>query len=299
MTKNRRLWAMLAACLLIGCGAVPSKTYLKDTDVVVEPGIILSAETGQPVSFEELLADLKRVRLVYVGESHTDRSHHRIQLEIISGLSEAVGEIAVGMEMMDFTYQPVLDQWSNGQLGEDDFLQKVHWYANWRYPFALYRELLEYIQQHRIPLIGLNIPFHIPPKVRIGGLESLTDADRRYLPSEIDTTDAAHRAYVEPVFNQHSFHSRANFDYFYQAQCLWEETMAETIARMMPAGIMVVLAGNGHIVYKFGIPERAFRRNHLPYRTIYLASAGSDIELAFGDYIWVTPATDKPDPTAP
>jgi uncharacterized iron-regulated protein len=71
--------------------------------------------------------------------------------------------------------------------------------------------------------------------------------------------------------------------------------MAESIARNMPSGIMVVLAGNGHIVHKFGIPERAFRRNSLPYRTIYLATAGKDIELAFGDYIWVTPAAENTD----
>jgi uncharacterized iron-regulated protein len=290
MTKTKRCWALLAAAVLVGCGAAPKKTYLKDTDVVVEPGTIISAKTGQPISVEQLLADLKGVRLIYIGESHTDKSHHRIQLDIITGLFESAGEITVGMEMFDFTYQPVLDQWSSGQLGEDDFLQKVHWYANWRYPFALYRDILETIQQNRIPLVGLNIPFHIPPKVRIGGLENLTDADSPYVPQEIDTGNAAHRAYVEPVFNQHSFHSSANFDYFYEAQCLWEETMAETIARMMPAGTMVVLAGNGHIVRKFGIPERAFRRNSLPYRTIYLAGAGTDIELAFGDYIWVTPA---------
>jgi uncharacterized iron-regulated protein len=290
MTKTKRCWALLAAAALIGCSAAPKKTYLKDTDVVVEPGTVISAKTGHSISFEQLLVDLKGVRLVYIGESHTDRFHHRIQLDIITALLEAGTEITVGMEMFDFTYQPVLDQWSRGQLDEADFLEKVHWYANWRYPFALYRDILEAIQHNRIPLVGLNIPFHIPPKVRIGGLKSLTDADSPYLPKEIDTGNAAHRAYVEPVFNQHSFHSSANFDYFYEAQCLWEETMAETIARTMPlAGTMVVLAGNGHIVRKFGIPERAFRRNRLPYRTIYLAGTGTDIELAFGDYIWVTP----------
>jgi len=291
--KTKRFWTTLAAAVLIGCSSAPKKTYLKDTDVVVEPGTIISAETGQPVSFQQLLADLKGVRLVYIGESHTDQSHHRTQLDVITALFEAAGEVSVGMEMFDFTYQPVLDRWSSGELEEDELLEKVHWYANWRYPFSLYRDILKFIRQNRIPLVGLNIPLHIPPKVRIGGLENLTDADARYLPSEIDTGNAAHRAYVEPVFNQHAFHSDAKFDYFYQAQCLWEETMAETIARNMPAGIMVVLAGNGHIVRKFGIPERAFRRNSLPYRTIYLASAGKDIELADGDYIWVTPPPEK------
>lgn len=289
----KRVWAVLAAGVLIACSPAPRKTLLTDTHVLIEPGTILSATTGKPIRFEQLLAELKGVRLVYIGESHTDRTHHRIQLDIINGLYEATGEITVGMEMFDFTYQPVLDQWTRGDLDEDEFLAKVHWYANWRYPFELYREVLETVRDNRIPLVGLNIPFHIPPKVRIGGLDNLTDADRRYLPDEIDTSDEDHRAYVEPVFRRHSFRHGASFDYFYEAQCLWDETMAETIARAMPPGIMIVLAGNGHIVHKFGIPERAFRRNRLPYRTIYLAPAGNDISLSLGDYIWVTPASEK------
>lgn len=288
--RAKKVLAMLTAAALAGCAAAPVKTRLKDTDVYIEPGTIISAETGQPLGFEQLLAELGGVRLIYIGESHTDPAHHRAQLDVIAGLFETSGEVAVGMEMFDFTYQPVLDQWSAGQLDEDAFLEKAHWYANWRYPFELYRDILSYVRDNRIRLVGLNIPFHIPPKVRLGGLASLTDEDKRYLPAEIDTTDSAHRAFVEPVFNQHSFRRSANFEYFYEAQCLWEETMADTIARSMPAGAMVVLAGNGHIVEKFGIPERAFRRNSLPYRTIYLAGAGTEIELAFADYIWVTNA---------
>ena len=293
MIETKRICAMLLVGVLIGCSTGPKRAFLKDTDLYFDPGTIISGKTGQPLDFEELLADLGGVRIVYIGESHTDRSHHQTQLDIMAGLAKASGDIAVGMEMIDFTYQPVLDRWWNGELDEADFLEKVHWYANWRYPYGLYRELFEYIRQNRIPLIGLNIPFHIPPKVRIGGLENLTETDKRYVPSEIDTGDAAHRAYVEPVFRQHSFHSSAKFEYFYEAQCLWEETMAETIARKMPAGTMVVLAGNGHIVYKFGIPERAFRRNKLSYRTVYLAAAGSEIELSFADYIWITSAQEE------
>ena len=290
MKKTKRLCAALTMSALIGCTAGPTKTYLKDTEISFEPGTIISGKTGQPVSREELLADLQSVRIVYIGETHSDRSHHSTQLEIITDIFETGTQLAVGMEMFDITYQSVLDQWSRGEIDEAAFLEKVHWYANWRHPFGLYREILEFIQQNQIPLVGLNIPFHIPRKVGIGGLDNLTDADSRYVPQEIDKSDAAHRAYLEKIFQQHAFHGNRKFEYFYEVQCLWEETMAETIAREMPGGTLVVLAGNGHIVNKFGIPERAFRRNQLAYRTVYLAAAGSEIERSFGDYIWITAA---------
>jgi uncharacterized iron-regulated protein len=52
---------------------------------------------------------------------------------------------------------------------------------------------------------------------------------------------------------------------------------------------MVVLAGNGHIQFKYGIPDRAYNRTGASFRTIYLAPAGDVVELDIADYIWVTP----------
>ena len=65
--------------------------------------------------------------------------------------------------------------------------------------------------------------------------------------------------------------------------------MAEAVAQNMHGWNMVVLAGNGHIIQKFGVPNRAYARTHLPFRTIYLAPVGGKAELSYGDYVWVTP----------
>jgi hypothetical protein len=50
-----------------------------------------------------------------------------------------------------------------------------------------------------------------------------------------------------------------------------------------------VLAGNGHIQFKYGIPDRAFSRTDEAFRTIYPAPVGDVVELDIADYIWVTP----------
>jgi uncharacterized iron-regulated protein len=81
-----------------------------------------------------------------------------------------------------------------------------------------------------------------------------------------------------------------SFDYFYLVQCVWEEAMAETIAHHLGSDGMIVLAGNGHIIHKFGIPDRVYSRTKADFRTIYLASAGSQAELSYADYVWVTPS---------
>jgi uncharacterized iron-regulated protein len=195
----------------------------------------------------------------------------------------------VGMEMFDRSYQEVLDLWSAGVLDEETFLRKVHWYANWQFDFGLYRDILAFIKENRIKIVALNIPFYIPGRIRVGGIDNLPDTDKQYLPKEIDTSNVAHRNYVEQVFNQHHLRGNVKFDDFYMVQCVWDEIMAESIAADLGGNKIVVLAGNGHIQYKYGIPDRAFRRTNASFRTVYPVSAGKEIELGIADYLWVTP----------
>ena len=248
-------------------------------------GIIISGRTGAPVSWDEMTADLLTVRVVYVGEKHNLAAHHAVQLRVIRALHANDARLAVGMEMFDRSYQDALDQWSAGSLDEDAFLRRTHWYANWRFDFALYRDILQYVKSAHIRLVALNLPFNIPPKVRVGGIEHLSLFEKGFLPAQIDTTVFAHREFAQKIFGMHDFKTGVTFEDFYLAQCLWEEVMAESVAGLLGADRMVVLAGNGHIQFQYGIPERAFKRNGMPYRTIYQASTGEEPDRSIADYI--------------
>jgi uncharacterized iron-regulated protein len=273
----------------LGCTMKTNKLIIKDTSQSFEEDTIISAQTGSSVTFEEFLQDISKHKIIYVGEKHANRVHHKIQLKIIQSVFQNHRNMAIGMEMFDHSYQDVLDLWSAGKLDKETFLRKVHWYANWRYDFSLYKDTLEFIKENRIKLVALNVPFHIPPKIRVGGVENLADDEKEYLPKEIDTSNAAHKKYIKGVFGQHHFKGRVVFDDFYMAQCVWDEIMAESIALNLKDDTMVVLVGNGHIRFKYGIPDRTFRRTGVSFRTIYLAEVGEEVELELADYIWVTP----------
>jgi uncharacterized iron-regulated protein len=272
------------------CAVAPiKKLRIQYTDQSFEEGEIISTRLGKSISFEELLSDLNGAQIVYVGEKHTNVSHHRIQLEVIQAIFKTHPNLAVGMEMFDHTYQDVLDSWSAGDLDRKAFLQKVHWYANWRYEYSLYSDILDFIGENRIRLVALNVPFHIPRKILYGGIDNLRDDEKKHLPREIDTSNETHRVYLKETFDLHGFKGRAEFEDFYMAQSVWVDAMAEMIAQNLKNDVMVVLAGNGHIQFKYGIPDRAYKRTGAAFRTIYPAPAGDKVESDIADYIWVTP----------
>jgi uncharacterized iron-regulated protein len=287
--------AILAAVLLSmtlwgwGCTVTHGMRHNEGPKTNYPVGTVLSATLGAPVTLDALIADLSTASVVYVGESHTDPAHHRVQLTVIERLLAAGRPLTIGMEMFDRSYQHVLDAWSAGDMDWEAFLRATHWYANWRYPDSLYADILAVATARGIPLVGLNIPFHIPAKISIGGTDSLTETDRGWLPEKIDTTNAAHRAYVKKVFDSHHIPGRDDFENFYTAQCVWEDTMAENVARYASADkTMVVIIGSGHIVNKYGVPDRAHNLTGLTYRTVIPISAGREIDLSGGDYFWVT-----------
>jgi len=287
-----RFFSHLIVIILIlwGCAVTPQKLNIKGQPDAFDEGTIIATRNAAVVSFDELLEDLETRRVIYVGEKHTSQEDHKIQLAVIQALFKKFPDLAVGMEMFDQSYQDVLDQWSAGKLEKKEFLQKVHWYANWRYDFSLYEDILEFIKKNHIRLIGLNIPNHIPPKIREGGIESLRADEKKYLPQQIDVSIESHRDYVQNVFENHRHHfsGEVEFENFYAAQSVWEDAMAEAIAENLDNYVMVVLAGNGHIQFKYGIPDRAFKRTGATFTTIYPAPTGTEVELEIADYIWVT-----------
>jgi len=286
------LIGLIIMIFLWGCAVTPTKKLtIQDTDESFEEGVIISAKLGKPVSFKELLADLSGCQIIYIGEKHTNVEHHRIQLKVIQAIFKEHSSMAVGMEMFDHTYQDVLGMWAAGDLDQKVFLKKSHWYANWRFDFSLYREILEFIKENHIRLVALNIPNHIPPKIREGGIDNLREDEKEHLPQQIDTSKTAHRDYLQNVFDGHKHHFRGEveFENFYTAQSVWEDAMAEIISQHLKNDVMVVLAGNGHIQFKYGIPDRAYNRTGALFRTIYLAPTGEVVELDIADYIWVTP----------
>ena len=241
----------------------------------------LDVYRGEPIPFEEMIDSLAQARLIYIGEIHTLERHHRFQLRVIQALTQRNIPLAVGLEMLPFTVQSHLDAWTEGRLGEKEFLQLIDWKTNWGTSFGLYRPIFEYARRNKIPLRALNAPRDMVKEVARKGLSGLSEETRRMFPP-VTVSSEEHRRLLALFIGRHKTLRADMQDAAYEAQDVWDSTMAHGVVQFLnskegTAKTMVVLAGTGHLAYGFGIPERVARSCNLPYR-IVISSDSGDLE---------------------
>ena len=278
--------------------AMPPLATVEGVQRHFSQGRIIDLESGKTIEFPDLIRKLKPVQVIFVGEVHNNPEHHLIQVQLLQALmARYAPPLAVAMEFFDTTRQSALDLFMSGDLDETTFLKQVDWKNSWRFPYHLYRPILWVSQDKGTALLGINAPNTVVKKVARSGLESLTPEERNQVAQEIDLDNKGHREYLHRIFKKHPFkknskHNMGNFDHFYQAQCVWDETMAETVAEYIKThgGKMVVFTGNGHIMNRFGIPDRVLRRVDVKTATIvlYPLTERSTINKRLADYVWLT-----------
>ncbi len=224
-------------------------------------------------------------RIVYVGETHDQFSHHTVELEIIKGLYRRGRKVAIGMEMFQRPFQKAMDDYIEGKTDEREFLKTTEYFKRWGFDYNFYRPILQFARAEKIPVVALNVKQEIAEKVFRGGLDSLSEEEREFLPFQMDFSDPVYKERLKKVFGEHEDFKTKNFDFFYQAQILWDEAMSESIDKFLRTHSthqMVVLAGSGHLAYGSGIPKRTARRNGYDY-AIVLNDA--ELEKDIADYV--------------
>ncbi len=229
----------------------------------------LFIETSSIKPLPDLIESLLTKKIIYIGESHDKFSHHNVQMQIIKRLYRYNKKIAIGMEMFQRPFQRFIDDYINGVIDEREFLRRTEYFKRWGFDYNLYKPIMDFARKEKIPVIALNIKREIIDKVSSQGIDSLSEEEKKEIPSQIDFTDENYRKFLKDIFDQHPNHK--NFDFFYQSQVLWDETMSLSIdefLREKPDYQMIVIVGSGHLIYGYGIPQRTFRRNGYEYSIV-------------------------------
>jgi uncharacterized iron-regulated protein len=210
-------------------------------------------------------------------------------------------DVVIGMEMFERSQQPTLDRWSQGLLTEEEFLKEVDWDTTWNMDYELYKGILDAAKTHHLKVLSLNAPRNLVKKVARNGMQGLSPEHRKMLP-EMDLTNRQHRAYIATIYKGHEKGSAKDFENFYEAQCLWDEGMAESLSEFLKSlqaerKTVLVFAGAGHVVFDFGIPSRLYRRIPASFKTIVLKAWTKELDKDFtfsqtssplANFLWIT-----------
>jgi uncharacterized iron-regulated protein len=282
---------VMAGCSMIK-PAMPPLASIEGISRHFRVGQIIDIDSGSAISFDQLIDRLESKTVIFIGEVHDNPEHHLIQVQILQALMDRYAPLAVAMEFFQKHKQEALERYMHGTTTEELFLKDVEWNEGWTFDYHLYRPLILMIRAKGGEILAINAPNKIVKKVARSGISSLEPEERRQLAKKIDLGNKGHRAYLSEVYKEHVHPDLKRFDYFYQAQCVWEDTMAENIAEYLTQHQekMVVFAGNGHLIKKFGVPDRTQRRIPGTMATIlpYPLTGHVMLKRQDADYIWLT-----------
>jgi len=263
----------LVLALLFAFGTIPSSAKAKPR--------IESASGAGTVSMAQMVEEIRGARIVFVGENHGNRDHHRTQLDVIRALRESGADVAIGLEMFLASNQKSLNDWVDDRTPESEFLKEFG--ENWDgRSWPAYRDIFEFARMEDVPMIGLNLEHSVVRQVSRGGFSSV---DRRDVPPIRDVSCDAGEKYKDILREAMGGHSgKEAFVRFCEAQMLWDATMAWNVIDYLeknPDRVMVVMAGSFHS-WKHGIPERIRLQSNatIPFKVI-LPTSKEDL-LSFG-----------------
>jgi len=281
----RVAWPVAVAALALWLGACAGPTPERPATFTfrVPQGQTFDLTRGQVLPPEALPGRLAQVRLLFLGENHTDPRSHAFQREVLEALVAAGRQVTVALEMFSPAADAALEDWRQGRLDELAFLERSDWYAAWGFAWDYYQGVFETIRRHRLPVRGVNADRETRNAVRRGEVEGLP-ADLRAEIGDLDDAPLAHRDYLLDALHR-SGHAgdlapeSAGFRGFHRVQTLWDRLMGNRAARLIepdnPQAIVVVLIGSGHVAYKLGANLQAARVSPAPQLSLWDGPAGA------------------------
>lgn len=273
----------------------------RTVDVVLDG--VTDTRTGELIDTVELARRLKDVRVLFVGEEHTNGEFHRVQLRVIEALRAAGRKPIIGLEMFPWDPQPALERWSRGELDERGFLDESRWYEVWSHHYGHYRAIFDYARDQRLKLVGLNAPREVVRTVRSKGFEALPPEARRRFPPTIDLSSAEHRSLVRAYFDDedplHAKMSDEALEGIYRAQVTWDAAMGWQAGQALtvPADsseIVVVLIGAGHVAYDLGAARQLASGFKGRIASLIPVTVPKRISAAYAQFVWGVPRTAQP-----
>lgn len=277
-----RALLLVSLFALAGCASAGSAAGPAGAPVLASGYRIVVPATGSEVTGSRMVDRLARADVVVFGEQHDDAETHRAEAELLEAIGRSGRPVVLSLEMFERDVQSVIDDYLAGRVNEQEFLARSR---PWERYATDYRRLIELAKTRHWRVIAANVPRPLASAVGRKGFaafDTLTASERLAAAREhACPADDYHARFLESMQSHPGANAAgdtlptATAERFYLAQCMKDETMAESIvdAKLAaPRGAIVVhFTGAFHSDYAQGTVARIKRRQ--PKWTVAVVAA--------------------------
>lgn len=212
---------------------------------------------GNPSSIDQIIGEIEKTDVVFLGEFHDDSVGHALQLEIFQKALEKYGaqrKTALSLEMFERDVQIVLDEYLKDLITEKKFLDDSRPWGNYQ---TDYRPLVELAKQKNLEVIAANAPRRYVNMVSRLGRDSLAkispEARKWLAPLPFGQSS---KAYADKFNALMGGHGSSNI---LDSQTLWDATMADSVAGFLKRTkhpLVIHLNGSFHTESRLGTVEQ-------------------------------------------
>lgn len=252
------------------------------------PYRVYDTQAKQWIDLETMLSNVTKGEVLFIGEQHNDNDGHKLELAIVQGVARRRANSLIAMEMFERDAQIALDDYLTGRINETEFLSRSRPWSNY---MTDYRPIVEFARRQKWQVIGSNVPQRLARAVANNGLtivDRFSEVDRTLVAQQIECPSDSYRerftetmtammvpaaSAANPQANPHANpHAVApdpaaineRIERFYFAQCIKDETMGESVAKMIKGKeskpFIIHINGAFHSDYGEGTMSRARRR---------------------------------------
>jgi uncharacterized iron-regulated protein len=227
---------------------------------------IINTKTNKEIELKEMVERLDDYDVIFFGEYHGNKILHSLELELLKMFHSNNKNLIISLEMFERDVQPILDKYLNDEISEEDFLANSRPWPNY---IPDYKPLIEFAKENKLTVVATNIPrlyANMISKQGLNALDSLSVDEKKFVAKKhIVFADEYKTRFMQTMKSNMAHSSKMpasmmmNFDLIYAAQCIKDDTMAESILkyqRIPPRRKVIHFNGDFHSRKHLGTAQK-------------------------------------------
>ncbi len=227
---------------------------------------IIDSKMNKEIILREMAEKLGDYDVIFFGEYHGNKILHSLEIELLKMSYSNNKNTIISLEMFERDVQIVLDKYLNNEISEADFLAESRPWPNYE---TDYKPIIEFAKENELTVVAANIPRRYASmisKLGLNALDSLSVEEKKFITKKHKVFEDEYKnIFIQTMKNNMAHSSRMpkgmmmNLDRIYAAQCIKDDTMAESILqyqRIPPRRKVIHFNGDFHSRKHLGTAQK-------------------------------------------